>query len=299
MSPNLIKYRKWLYIISLLIIIPGIISLIFWRLKPSIDFTGGTLIEIKGTKDKNAVLDLTNQNKFENIVFTPTENGFLIRSKPITEEQQKNFKDGLDKIKGAQQIRLETVGPLISKEITQRAFGSIALASLVIIVYIGYSFRRVPFPANSWRFGVAAILALLHDTLVVIGIFSLIGHFYNVEVDPLFVTALLTVIGFSVHDTIVIFDRIRENLIKRGAENFESIVNRSIVEMLPRTITTSFLVWIILLILYLFGGITIKYFVLTLVIGIFVGTYSSIFTASPLLVTWQNWKTKRTTVVNK
>jgi len=168
------------------------------------------------------------------------------------------------------------------------------LAALIVIVaYIGYSFRKVPKPANSIEFGVAAIIALLHDALVVLGVFSILGHFYHVEVDPLFITAILTVIGFSVHDTIVIFDRIRENLIKGSYSDFEGTVAVSVYEMLPRTINTSFLVWVILLILYIFGGVTIKYFVLALLIGILSGTYSSILNASPLLVTWQDFKKKR------
>ena len=290
---NLISRRRWWYLLSLIIILPGTISLFLWGLKPSIDFTGGTLIEIEGTKDKKVVQELTDKSKLESTMLTPTGNGYLIRSKPVSEETQKNFKAELDKIQGAKQIRLETVGPSVSKEITRNAFIAVLLASAIIVFYIGYSFRRVPHPANSWEFGVAAIIALLHDALVVVGVFSILGHFYSVEIDPLFITALLTVIGFSVHDTIVIFDRIRENLIKTGASDFEYIVNKSVVEMLPRTINTSFLVWVILLILLLFGGSTIRYFVLALVIGIFSGTYSSILNASPLLVTWQNFKTKR------
>lgn len=290
---NLIKYRKWWYTLSLLIILPGAVSLVLWGLKPSIDFTGGTLIEIEGIKEKGAIQELADKAKLENTVLTPTQNGFLIRSKPISEDVQKNFKGELDKIENAKQVRLETVGPSISKEITRNAFIAVVLASAIIVFYIGYSFRRVPQPANSWEFGIAAIIALLHDTLVVVGTFSLLGHFYGVEVDPLFITALLTVIGFSVHDTIVIFDRIRENLIKSGATDFEYIVNKSVIEMLPRTLNTSFLVWVILLILVLFGGSTIRYFVLALVIGVFSGTYSSILDASPLLVTWQGVKKKQ------
>jgi preprotein translocase subunit SecF len=170
---------------------------------------------------------------------------------------------------------------------------AVLFASLIIVFYIGYSFRKVPKPANSWEFGIAAIIALAHDTLIVIGVFSFLGKFANVEVDPLFITGLLTVIGFSVHDTIVIFDRIRENLIKKGASEFEETINLSLFEMLPRTINTSFLVWSILLILFLFGGLTIRYFVLTLVIGILAGSYSSLLVASPLLVTWQELKHKK------
>lgn len=303
---NLIRYRKWWYLLSLVIILPGSISLILWGLKPSIDFTGGSLLELRGTSDTVKVREIAGKNGLQNV--TPQKvgsDGVILRFREIDEVKHKEvsakIKESLGKSASPEgnlggnitEVRFETVGPTISKEITQKAFISVALASLIIIFYVGYSFRKVPHPANSWEFGIAAVIGLLHDVLVVCGIFSLLGHFYNVEVDPLFITALLTIIGFSVHDTIVIFDRIRENLIKLGATDFEEIVNRSVVEMLPRTINTSFLVWSILLVLLLFGGTTIRYFVLALVVGIFSGTYSSILNASPLLVTWQEFKKKR------
>jgi preprotein translocase subunit SecF len=290
---NLMKYRKWFYIISLLIIIPGTVSLFLWRLVPSIDFTGGTEVEVEGTKDTKAITDYANKEKFQNITVTTTSGGVIVRSKEISQDQQKNFTADINNISGAKVTQVQTVGPSVSKEITRRAFTSVLLASVLIIFYIGYSFRKVPKPANSWEFGFMAVFALLHDILVVVGIFSLLGHFFLIEIDPLFITALLTVIGFSVHDTIVIFDRIRENLIKGTGETFEEVVNRSVVEMLPRTINTSFLVWAILLVLFIFGGPTIKYFVLALLIGIFSGSYSSILNASPLLISWENYKKKR------
>ncbi|MCL4386881.1 MAG: protein translocase subunit SecF [Patescibacteria group bacterium] len=287
---NIIKYRKLWYLLSLIFIIPGTITLILWGLKLSIDFTGGTLIEIEGTKDKQAVEKVAKDAKIEEFSFRETDKGLILRGKLIDEAIHKNFKAGLDKIKGAKEIRVETVGPAVSKDITRNAFISIGIASLIIIVYIAYSFRAVPKPASSWEFGIAAVIALLHDVLVVTGIFAILGHFKGVEVDSLFITAMLTVIGFSVHDTIVIFDRIRENLIAHKGEDFEEMVNLSVFEMLPRTLSTSYLAWVILVVLYLFGGESIKYFILALIIGIFSGTYSSILNASPLLVTWQNRK---------
>lgn len=291
---NLIKHRKWWYIISLVIIIPGTISLALWGLKPSIDFTGGTQIEFSGTKDKAAVENIARDIKIENFTLTVTEQGLLFRTKTVDAEKEKALKAEVEsKISGAKQLRIDTVGPSISSEITRNAFLMTLAASLVIVIYIAIMFRKVPKPANSWEFGAAAIIALLHDALVVLGIFSLLGHFYNVEVDPLFITAILTVIGFSVHDTIVIFDRIRENLVRGLYPDFETTVSISVYEMLPRTLNTSFLVWVILLVLYLFGGDSIKYFVLALVIGVFSGTYSSILDASPLLVTWEEFKAKR------
>lgn len=290
---SLIQYRKYWYIISLLFIAPGAIALLLWGLKLSIDFTGGTLIEIDGTKDKGKIQEIVNAAKIEEATITITENGAMIRAKLIDENIHKSFKSELDKVEGAKELRVETVGPAVSKEITRNAFISVALASLLIVLYVAYSFRRVPKPASSWEFGIAAIIALIHDVLVVTGVFAILGHFFGIEIDILFITAILTVVGFSVHDTIVIFDRIRENLIKNTGESFEEIVDRSVTEMLPRTLSTSFLVWIILVILFLFGGESTKYFVLAILIGIFSGTYSSILNASPLLVSWQNFKQKR------
>jgi preprotein translocase subunit SecF len=292
---DLMKYRKWYYLISSTLVLLGILATIFWGLKPSIDFTGGSKIELRGTADVAKANEFAEKNGLGNpVVQVVGADGLSIRFIEISESKHREVSANIEESFGKEvkEVGFETVGPTISKEITRNAFIAIGLASLIIIFYIGYSFRRVPKPANSLEFGVTAILALAHDTIIVVGAFAFLGHFKNVEVDPLFITGLLTVIGFSVHDTIVIFDRIRENLISKGATDFEKTVNISLFEMLPRTINTSFLVWIILLILFLFGGTTVKYFVLTLVIGIFVGTFSSLLVASPLLITWQEYKKK-------
>lgn len=291
---NLIKYRKWWYLLSLLIIIPGTLSLAIWGLKPSIDFTGGTQIEFSGTQDSARVEGIAKNDKLENFTVTKSSKGLIVRTKNADVEKERQLKADVEtQIAGAKEIRIDTVGPSISKEITRNAIIMTLAASLVIVVYIAIMFRKVPKPANSWEFGAAAVIALLHDALVVLGIFSILGHFWNVEVDPLFITAILTVIGFSVHDTIVIFDRIRENLVRGSYPDFETTVSISVYEMLPRTLNTSFLVWVILLVLYFFGGVSIKYFVLALLIGVFSGTYSSILNASPLLVSWEDFKARR------
>lgn len=176
-------------------------------------------------------------------------------------------------------VGTEIVGPVIGKELTINSVKAVIFASLAIILYLAYAFRN-------WKFGVCAVVALLHDVLVVAGIFSLLGYFYNIKIDALFVTALLTIIGFSVHDTIVVFDRIRENLQKISGP-FEEIVNKSIYQTLGRSIRTSLTVLFTLLALIIFGGETIRWFAIALFIGIFSGTYSSIFNAAPLLVIWE------------
>jgi preprotein translocase subunit SecF len=182
-------------------------------------------------------------------------------------------------------LAYNTVGPTIGSELIGRAFIAIALASVAILIYLTIVFRRVP---NAFRYGVCAIIALIHDVLVVLGVFAILGFLLNEEIDSLFITAMLTVIGFSVHDTIVVFDRTRENLMKRRFEKFEDVVNYSVVQTLARSINTSITVMLTLFALFLFGGDSIRSFVLALLIGIFSGTYSSIFNASMLLVIWEN-----------
>lgn len=289
--------KKWLYfLISGLIVIPGTISLSLYGLRLGIDFTGGTLLELKLEKKAlTSQVTETLQDKVElSTVSLSGENTFLLRTKPLEkdkiEEVGKTLEEKFGKV---EQKRLETVGPTIGKELVQKSIISIILASIAIVLYIAFSFREVPRPASPWKFGLTAIAALLHDVLLVIGIFSILGKLYNVEVDSLFVTALLTVIGFSVHDTIVVYDRIRENLKRRLPLRFSEVVNRSILETFTRSINTSLTVVMVLIGLLLFGGQTIKWFVVALLIGIVSGTYSSIFNASPLLVVWQEWSEKR------
>jgi len=181
--------------------------------------------------------------------------------------------------------RFDSVGPAIGKEVTARASDAVGLAALGILAYITYAFRGVP---HAFRFGASAIIAMLHDVAVVIGVEAILGHFFHWEVDALFLTALLTVIGFSVHDTIVVFDRIRENSQIYRRLPFETVVNHSIIQTLDRSINTQLTVMFTLFSLALFGGVTIRHFVIILLVGVFSGTYSSIFNASPILVVWEN-----------
>jgi preprotein translocase subunit SecF len=207
------------------------------------------------------------------------------------EADHQKFKTGLSK-EGFTELSFDSIGPTVSSTIAENAIASLIVVSLAIVFYVAFAFRNAPPPVSPWSFGFMAIAALLHDALFVLGVFSILGHFAKVEVDSLFVTAVLTVIGFSVHDTIVVFDRIRENL-RRDKGDFETIVNNSILETIARSINTSLTVLLTLLALFLFGGQSIRTFVLALLIGIASGTYSSIFNASPLLVTWHNFRLKR------
>lgn len=287
---NLMKL-KWLWFgISGIVVIPGLISLLLFGLNLGIDFTGGTRIEEKltGSPSNEAVVKSVEKAGFPVALVSKTSEGnYTIRTKPLDKEQVGRLRDTLRADLGTEEnVRLETVGPTIGQEILQKAVIAIALASVFIVAYIAWSFRQVPKPARSYRFGLAAIAALLHDVLVVTGIFSIL----HVEVDSLFVTAILTVIGFSVHDTIVVFDRIRENLRRHPEKDFTTIANESLVQTLVRSLSTSLTVVLTLLaVLLLVGSVSeqLKWFVVALLVGIVSGTYSSIFNATPILVLWQ------------
>lgn len=296
---NIIGKKYVYFFISFLLLIPGVISLIVYGLQLSIDFTGGSRITLQFPEPVNQELvgEIHSSLEDEGIevsTIQSSENRAIIRTGLLSQEQNQTVISSLKQDVGEfEQESFETIGPTVGEETTQGALYSIAIASALIVLYIALSFRNVPKPASSWRFGITAILTVLHDVIFLVGLFSLLGHFYNVEIDSLFITALLTVIGFSVHDTIVVFDRIRENLLKVGGQTFAQITNLSILQTLTRSLNTSLTALLVLFTLLLFGGETIRWFVLALFVGIAIGTYSSIFNAAPLLVVWQEWDEKR------
>lgn len=289
--------RRWLwFIISILVILPGIVALAAWGLKPGIDFSGGQVMEVGKTTDTSEVLQVFEAAGARDLTATTTGDATLLVRYRDAEgktavETNEQIKQSLSQI-GAEQISYESVGPAVSRDITKNAVISVALAAVAIVLFLAVSFRNAPPPVSPWSFGITAVIALLHDTLALLGIFAILGHYYNVEIDSLFITAVLTTIGFSVHDTIVVFDRIRENL-KRYTHPFEVIVNDSIVETIARSLSTSLTVLMTLLALLIFGGESIRLFVLALLLGVLLGTYSSIFNAAPMLVVWNNFKLKR------
>lgn len=296
---NIIKRKNLYFLISLLVIVPGLISLFLFGLRLSIDFTGGTRISFVFQKQVNertvdAIKKSFESEKIEIVTVQKSDKRLIIRTKPLNEKVDAKLLQTLKKnIKDVRQDEFETVGPTIGKETTLNALKAAGLASVLIVLYIAWSFRQVPKPTSSWRFGICAIIALVHDVLVLLGIFSLLGYFLHVEVDSLFVTSVLTVIGFSVHDTIVVFDRIRENLLKTSGVSFAQIVNDSILQTFNRSLNTSLTAILVLFTLLLFGGENIRWFIVALLIGIASGTYSSIFNAAPLLVVWDEWAQRR------
>jgi preprotein translocase subunit SecF len=296
---DLVGKRYLWYLISLLVIVPGAVALIAHGLTLGIDFTGGTSWEFQMEKapvvaDLRAILDA--HGFTGSIIQVATQdNSVQIRMKELKEGSPEkaaitsDITQKLGPIKtGTEQF--SSVGPTVGTEIRNRAIVAVVLASIGILLYIAYAFRNTQNPV---LYGICALVAMLHDVLVVIGIFSILGWIAGVEIDSLFVTAWLTVFGFSVHDTIVVFDRIRENLQRKVAPTFEETVNYSVVQTMVRSLNTSLTVVLTLLALYLFGGESTHWFVLTLLIGVVSGTYSSIFNASQLLVSWETGEIQR------
>ncbi|GIW69461.1 MAG: protein-export membrane protein SecF [Patescibacteria group bacterium] len=292
------KYKIWYLVFSAAVLLPGIIALFMFGLNMSIDFTGGSVFRYQFESDVNTeeLAKIYSEKGIEVEAVVP-ESGtkYSIRTKPVEAQRNDEIKEAVSAVfPNASQLSFETVGPSIGAETTRSAFIALGWAMIGITLYIAFAFRNVPKPYSSFRFGVSAVVSMIHDAFVLIGLFAILGHFFKVEVDGLFITAVLTVLGFSVHDTIVVFDRIRENLGKLPRSmSFEDVANYSLAETLSRSVATSLTVIFTLTALYVLGGETIKMFVLAMLVGIISGTYSSIFTATPVLVLWENAASKK------
>lgn len=284
--------RYFYFLLSALFILPGVVSLLIPPgLRLGVDFTGGTMWRLRveraaSTAEVHAVLQEYGHADAQ--IQTLDGNRLQIRTKEFdaaSDEKARVVAALRERIGPFEEETFESIGPAISAEIGQRAMLAVALASIGILLYLAWAFRRMPGP---FRWGACAIVALLHDALVLLGAFSIMGKVFGLEVNAMFVTAVLTVLGFSVHDTIVVFDRIRENMLRHGPETFEAVVNHSIAQTLVRSINTSLTVVLTVLALLLFGGVSTREFALALLIGVISGTYSSIFNAAQLLVVWEN-----------
>jgi preprotein translocase subunit SecF len=290
----MIRFSKyiWLYIVlSSLILVPGIYSLVRWGLKPSIDFTGGTVLEIRTEKSlsKDLVYSAVKKNSIDILeILTGEKNVYTFRMKATSDAKLDAFQKDLQKESGEKIIVLkkDTVGPLIGKELLSKAVIASLLVLIAILSYVAYAFKSV-------KFGVAAIVALMHDMLVMFGSFSLLGHFMGIEVDTLFVTAFLTTMSFSVHDTIVIFDRIREYRKKDIRTSIATISNVALTETMGRSLVNSFTIIFMLLSLVLMGGESVRWFAAALLIGTITGTYSSPFVATPVVLLLETWERRR------
>ncbi len=280
---NFMKFN-WLYFgLSGGLVLVSILSLSIWRVRPSIDFIGGALLEVKFSDGgevaqiQNAVGSVDGVDLYS-VVYSGDSSSFILRTNSINEAKKNEIISNLNlNISETEEIRFETVGPTLGKELLIKTLVAMIIASVLIMLYVTYQFKdRI--------YGLAAILAMFHDTLILIGAFSLFGHFLNVEIDTLFVTAVLTTLSFSVHDTIVVFDRIRETLKQFPGAKFVDVINKAITETLQRSLNNSMTIIFMLTALALLGGITIKWFVVALLIGTVLGTYSSPFVAVPILL---------------
>jgi len=292
MNIPFITYSKIWVGISTSFVVISIFLLLTLGLKPGIDFTGGSLMELSfdNRPEVNEIKTSLVGNKIENPVVQRTgDNGLIIRMQFLSEDEHQEVLSSLrDEFGGEEnhvhEERFETIGAAISSQLRTRSMWAAIFVCLAIVFYVAYAFRRVSKPVASWKYGLLAIVALGHDVLIVMGVFALLGHFAGVEVNIAFVVALLTIMGYSVNDTIVVFDRIRENLIKRVSSDFGETINIGLNQTLMRSLNTSVTTILVLLALYLFGGTTTNEFVLALMVGVISGAYSSIFLASPLLV---------------
>ena len=289
---SICKKRIYFYAISIILIVLSFLAIFIWKPVIGIDFTGGSTIEIASNggvlnSEKITEVGKTAGFNFESVK-SSGDNNFIIKSTDLSNEQYQKIISELKKVDpSVEEESFQNVGPTVSSDLTRKAIWAVIVASIGIILYITYAFRKLPKRASSWQFGITAVIALLHDLIVTTGFVTIVGHYFHwMQIDSLFITALLTIMGFSVHDTIVVFDRLRENLIKHPMNDFESLANDSISQTISRSINTSLTTIFVLLTLFLLGGDSIKHFVLTLIAGITFGTYSSIFIATMLLVSW-------------
>lgn len=288
---NTIKNRFAFYGASIVLFIAAIVLLFVFNIKAGIDFTGGTMIEFKASKEAQ-VQQIKDQFKDvpkigDSSIQASGKNLYTIRAKELTPDEFNSFKDKLRNWDNSSEILShEIIGPTVGKDLTQKSLLGVFVAILAIILYIAYAFRKIPKKLSYWSFGGSAIIALVHDVVITTGAFVLLSHLFGWEFDSLFVVAVLTILGFSVHDTIVVFDRVRENLIKHPALELASVVDQSIRQTIARSLNTSLTVILVLLSMLVLGGDTLRPFIATLTIGIFFGTYSSIFVASPIMYDW-------------
>ncbi len=294
---KIIYHRKIYFTISGILCLVSIVSLGFWGLNLGIDFTGGTLMEITFEESRPVTSEITDSLKNLELgkitIQSSGDLGMILRFKDVDERAHQEI---LKTFKGSfgeevfREERFESIGPIIGQELKRKAIWAVIIVLVAIVLYIAWVFRKVSYFISSWKYGLIAIVALVQDILIVLGLFSILGRFGSVEIGTPFVAALLTILGYSVNDTIVVFDRIRENLHKHEQEDFEKTINQSVNQTITRSLNTSLTTLLILTAVYFLGGASIRYFILALISGVIIGTYSSIFLASPLLVAWQKLK---------
>lgn len=286
---QVIKNKFIFLTISGLLVLSAVGAIYYYGLKPGIDFVGGVAWQLKFSEKLPSKEELS--QIFPEAVITPQADGqFLVRLKAVTEADHKKILESVGKKFGkVEELNFQNIGSVVGEDLRKKAIWAFALVLLAISLYVAFAFRKVSHPVSSWKYGIITLLTLFHDAVIPAGLYAVLGHFFNAEVDTNFVVAILVVMGFSVHDTIVVFDRIRENLkmARMDKLDFGVLVNESVNQTMARSINTSFTLVLTLLALLFLGPATLTWFVLTILVGTMVGTYSSIFVASPLLTLWQ------------
>ena len=291
----IVNFRKYFYAFSMILVVSSVITLSIFGLRLGTDFVGGSLLEIQFVGERPSQeeirVNIEGLELGDVSIRNAGESNIILRFNEIDEPTHQRL---LSVIPNAIEMRFDSIGPAIGKEAQRKSVTAIVLVVVMILGYVAWAFRKISYPLGSFRYGLIALVALFHDVLITVGIFAVLGHIFSVEIGVAFVAAILTILGYSVNDTIVVFDRIRENLFKRASNrSFDEIINSSIRETAVRSLATSATTLIVLITIFLFGGETIRYFVLTLAIGVVVGTYSSLFLASPLLLTWHKWRIRK------
>lgn len=297
MSFNIVAHRKIWFTLSSVMVVGSLLAIAGFGLRLGIDFTGGSLLEI-GTSNPVDITSLRaglNDAGYANLTIqTGGETGVLLRTGDLAEEEHQALFQALQaQIPGAVELRFDSIGPVIGDELRRTAVMGVILTLVLIGLYIAWSFRKVSEPIASWKYGLLTILTAFHDVIIPLGVFAVLGQILGWEVGTAFVAAILTILGYSINDTVVVFDRTRENLSKHVGSTFEETVELSIKQTLTRSLNTSLTTILALLAIFLFGGETTRPFAMALIIGVAAGTYSSIFLASPSLVTWEFWSKKR------
>ncbi len=294
-----LKFRKIFYVFSIIAIILSITSIFIFRLELGIDFTGGSMLEVEYENERPSIQLIQNRIEeitLEKIIVQPVEQkGIILKTKDTSEETYAKAIEKLEELGTLKQdaSQFETIGPIIGNELKDKTKIVIILSLMAIVFYIAYSFRKISRPVNSFAYGFTSLIALCHDVLIPLGVFAFLGKLYGVQITIPVITAFLTVLGYSINNSVVVFDRARENLLRSREVSFGNIINKSLNETLTRSINTSLTTLFVLFSIFFFGGETLRYFSLALILGISCGTYSSIFLVTPLLVTYLEWREKR------
>jgi len=292
MSINFLRFRKIYFLFSAILIIGSLVCLFLFNLKPGIDFSGGSILEVEyaTTRPSNQTIrDLLRDFNLGEYSVQPTgDKGIILRMKDISEEIHQEIIQKLSENQTLSQLRFETIGPVIGQELKDKTKVVIVISLFSILVYIAFAFRRISFPAKSWQYGTASLVILSHDVLIPLGIFAFLGKYSEVQITIPIIAALLTIVGYAINNVVVVYDRVRENLskIRLRAEEFEAVINLSINQTVTRQINTTLTTLFPLIAIFFFGGETLKYFALALILGLLAGLYSSIFLATPLIVSW-------------